>query len=58
MGQDAHSTDSGDRSWARCWVQEPRTRDVYVSPSTELTVHSGRARISRYTKHVVDSGIG
>ncbi|WP_198549951.1 nuclear transport factor 2 family protein [Mameliella alba] len=45
-------------AWARCWVQEPRTRDVYVSPATGLTVHSGWAQISRYMKHVMDSGIG
>ncbi len=45
-------------AWARCFVQDERTQDIYVTTTSGLSVQSGWAEVSTYMKHVLDNGLG
>lgn len=44
--------------WALCWVQDPRTREVCISPDYGVTILEGWDQLSDYIRGVLESGSG
>ena len=43
-------------TWATCWVQDRRTREICVSSSLGATVHEGWDNLSNYMREVIEGG--
>jgi len=60
MGVIARETDSfvgrDYEAWAKCWVQDARTREVCISSSFGSTVLEGWDKLSTYMRQVIETG--